>query len=205
MLDLNDDVVIKLAVQWMENVVRGARTIRFCITPVQMMVVNKLAIKQTPAVRRERPRNCVRRIRWSSAVGRWANSSFGICFDSEATKVRNEFVDFIGFGLPPLGNSWIERIKRIETTNRFRTAQIDGKRKSHSPRAKRIRDARNVRQKITLQRPRIRVYIVHVAAVDANRRQQPRVFRSARQISAYVSAIKENRLACVAALDTAVQ
>ena len=46
-LDLNDDVVVEGAVQWMEIVVGGFRPIVFQIVPVQMVVVNETRDRTT--------------------------------------------------------------------------------------------------------------------------------------------------------------
>ena len=44
-LDLDNDVVVEFPVERVKNVVRGSRAIRSCITPIQMMVVNKGTVK----------------------------------------------------------------------------------------------------------------------------------------------------------------
>ena len=48
------------------------------------------------------------------------------------------------------------------------------------------------------------VYVVHVAAVDADGGEQPRVFADGAQVVAHLAVLKEDRPAAVAALDGAV-
>ena len=50
-LDLDDDVVVELAVERMEIVVSGSGAIVFGIAPVEMMVVDEGAIEEEAAVR----------------------------------------------------------------------------------------------------------------------------------------------------------
>ena len=61
-LDLEDDVVVERAVERLEVVHRGARTIVFDIAPVHEVVVDKSAIEDDAAVRRQRPGHDVRGI-----------------------------------------------------------------------------------------------------------------------------------------------
>src|SRR5580698_10920589 len=54
--DLENHVRIELAVERLENVVRGARAISLHVVPVEMMVIYKPAIKEDAAVRLQRTR-----------------------------------------------------------------------------------------------------------------------------------------------------
>ena len=68
-LDLDDDVVIKLSVERMKDVVSCARPIIFRIAPIQMMVVNKRPIEEQSAMRAKRASNHIGGVGRRSAIG----------------------------------------------------------------------------------------------------------------------------------------
>src|SRR5262249_31978874 len=204
-LDLDDHVVIELAIQRMEYIVSGACAIRLWIAPVQMMVVDEGTVENDATVRSKRPCQNIRRIRGRSSIRGRADSSFRISLHREPTKIRNEREDLIRFRLPPRGNSRVDRVERIDSADRSWAAQIDRQRKVYPPRSELICNARDLREKVALQDTRIGIDVVYVAAVDSDRCQQPCVLRGARQIIANSAAVKIDRRPCVPALDAAVQ
>src|SRR6266568_6609731 len=80
-LNLDDDIVVELAVEGMEVVVGGASAVSFRITPVQVMVVNEGAVEQDSAVRTQRACNHVRSVSGAAAVLRRTGAVFGIRLD----------------------------------------------------------------------------------------------------------------------------
>src|ERR1700690_1158905 len=77
-LDLQNDVCVELPVEFVEIVVGRAGSVVFQIAPIEMMVVDKPAIKKQTAVWFECASNKVRAIRVRSAIRRWADPAFGI-------------------------------------------------------------------------------------------------------------------------------
>src|SRR5215467_12070162 len=63
MLDLDDHVVVELAVEGMEDVIGGARPVGFSVAPVEMVVVDERSIENEAAMRSERSRDGIRRVR----------------------------------------------------------------------------------------------------------------------------------------------
>src|ERR1700720_2190608 len=102
MLDLNDDVVVELAIEGMEYIVRSFRAVTLRILPVEVMVVYKRAIENDAAVRFERTCNRIGGVRRCPAVGGRARPAFGIRLDNKSTEVRNPPVNRVHFLAPPL-------------------------------------------------------------------------------------------------------
>src|ERR1700686_3731877 len=102
MLDLNNDVVIEFAIEWMENIVGRPGAVSLGILPVEVMVVHKRSIENDAAVRPERPRKHVGGVCRRPAVSGRAGPAFGIGLHDESAKVRNFAVDGIRFFAPPL-------------------------------------------------------------------------------------------------------
>ena len=68
MFDLDDHILAELAVKRMEVVVGRLRPIVLGIGPIEMMVVNKRAIKNDSVMWREGARNYIGRIRRRAAI-----------------------------------------------------------------------------------------------------------------------------------------
>src|SRR5882757_3219825 len=67
-LDLNNDVVFKLAVERVKVVVSGFGAFVLRIVRVRPLVIDKATIEDQPAMRLQSPRNYIRGIRMSSLV-----------------------------------------------------------------------------------------------------------------------------------------
>ncbi len=67
-LDLDNDVVVELAVEGMEIVVGGPGTVILGVAPIEMMVVDKRAIENDPAVRMESARDHICGVGWGAMV-----------------------------------------------------------------------------------------------------------------------------------------
>src|SRR3954447_15758344 len=68
-LDLDDNVVVKLSVKGMKDVVRCASAITLRVTPIQMMVVNESPIEKQSAVRAQRASDHIGCVGGRAAVG----------------------------------------------------------------------------------------------------------------------------------------
>src|SRR5882762_1538777 len=102
MLDLNDDVVVELAIEGMENIVRSLRAVTLRILPVEVMVVYKRPVENDSTVGFERACNHIGGVRRRPAVGGRAGPAFGIRLDNKSAEVRNAPVDRVHFLAPPL-------------------------------------------------------------------------------------------------------
>src|ERR1700690_2652631 len=118
-LDLQNDVCVELPVEFVEIVVGRAGSVVFQIAPIEMMVVDKPAIKKQTAVWFECASNKVRAIRVRSAIRRWADPAFGISLQHKAAEIRNRCVDFVRFLSPPLRHPRIEWIECCEPADGF--------------------------------------------------------------------------------------
>src|SRR5207245_1228129 len=167
-LNLDDDIVVELAVEGMEVVVGGASAVSFRITPVQVMVVNEGAVEQDSGMRTKRSGNHVGSISGAAAILRRAGAAFGIRFDYESGEVGDPCIDCIDCLLPPCADSWIKRIKRVELSHRQRTAEIYGDGQLHSPGTKRVCNSRELRNEICAEDTRVGVDVVYCARINAN-------------------------------------
>ena len=109
--NLDDHVVVELAVERMKNIVGGAGAIVFQVGPIKVMVVNKRTVEEHAAVRFERAGNHIGSIGGSTARGGGAGAAFGIGFYDKTAEVRNQAVNLVGFRAPKFGDLRIERIE----------------------------------------------------------------------------------------------
>src|SRR5207253_6365249 len=103
-LDLNDDVVIELAVEFVKVVVGGSSAIILRIFPVHVVVVHEAAIEDHAAVRLERASEHIRCARVRAALCGWSDAAFRSGPGNEAGKIATEATDFVGLPLPPCNN-----------------------------------------------------------------------------------------------------
>ena len=192
MFDLDDYVVVELAVKRMKIVVGGPGPIVLGIGPIEMMVVNKRAIKDDSVVRRKGACNHVGGIGRRAAIRRGTEPPLRIRLDDHARKIRNDRVKLVKFFPPPFGNARVRRIERIQATDHLWAAEIDGDRKPNSPRTKHIRNACELRQKVILKNMGIGIHIVDRASVDSDGSKQARVFACARKVGAHITILEKN-------------
>src|SRR6266849_4926702 len=166
--DLDDYIAFEGSIERMKDVVCGSGSIILGVAPIEMMVIDKRPIKKESAVRSESTSEHVGCVGGSSAVNGRPSLPFGISFDDETHEVGDLAIDLVDLALPPVRDVRVQRIKGVETVDRFRTAQVDRKRELDAPRAKHIGDAAELRQKAVVQNARIGVDVVYVAAVHAN-------------------------------------
>src|SRR5258708_4423426 len=148
MFDLNDHVGFELAVERMKDVICGSGAIIFWVAPIEMMVIDKGAIKKETVVRRQGTSDSISSVGGGAAVGGWAGLAFGIGLDRGSGEGRDFRVDLVCFLFPQIGNSRIERIKCYETADRFGAAEVNRNGKAKTPRAKDIGDAAELRKKV---------------------------------------------------------
>src|SRR5215472_16424385 len=124
-LDLDDYVVIELAVERMEDVVSSSGTIVLQVAPIQVVVVHERAVENDAPMGRESARYCVRRIGGRAAVAGGTGTSFRIRLHHKTAKVRNRAINLIDFAVPPFTDRGIQWIERVESPDRLWAAQID--------------------------------------------------------------------------------
>src|SRR3984893_13039982 len=95
--DLDDYVVIELAVERMEVVGGRFGAIILGVPPIEMMVVDKGAIENDAAVRSERASDHIGGVRRRAMVGRGTQATFGVRFHDETPKVGDEAINFVRF------------------------------------------------------------------------------------------------------------
>ena len=205
MLDLQDDVVCKPSVELVEVVVRGASAIVLQIAPVHVVVVDEAAVEDDAAVRGERTRNDVGGIGMRAAVGARAQASLGIGFDHEPAQIRDALVEIVDRLLPPADDPRVEWIESVETANLLRTAEINRQHQMDAPRPERFCQADQLRTVRGREQSCIGVDVVDGAAVQAERRQQPRVIARPRQVRPDVPIIEKDGVSAVPALDRAIE
>src|SRR5580704_3836849 len=131
--DLDDDVVVELAVERMKIVVGGFGAVVLRIVPVEMVVVDEGAIEDEAGVRLQRFGNDVSGVGWRAVIGRWAETAFGVGLYHDAAEVGDFSVDLIEAIAPPFRDGGIERIERVEAADAHRAADIDGNREVDAP------------------------------------------------------------------------
>src|ERR1700694_499433 len=124
MLDLNDDVVVELAIEGMEYIVGSFRAVTLRILPVEVMVVYKRPIENDAPVGFEGACNHIGGARRRPAVGGRSGPAFGIRLDNKSAEVRNPPVNRVHFLAPPLDETRVKRIKRIQPSTYLGAAQI---------------------------------------------------------------------------------
>src|SRR6266851_42720 len=204
-LDLDNDILTKLSIERMEVVVGGAGAISFGISPVQMMVVNEGAVEQDSVMGSKGASDDVGGVGRGTPILRRPGAALGIGFDHEPAEIGDALVNSVGGFLPPRGNVTIKGVKGLQPPNRHGAAHIHRDGQLDPPRAKRIRDAYELRKKVGAQDSRVSVDVVYGASVDADRRQQPGVVADASQIAANLAAVKQNGTSRIAALNRAVE
>src|SRR5271169_1592906 len=102
MFDLNDYVVLELAVERMKVVVGRFCPIVLGIGPIEMMVVYKRAIENDSVMRRKGARNHICGIGGRPAISRRTEAPLRIRFDDNASKIRNQPVQVVKLFSPPL-------------------------------------------------------------------------------------------------------
>ncbi len=113
-------------------------------------------------------------------------------------------VDFVDLGGPPGFHRRVERIVGGETADFLRAGDVHAHGETHAPWAHRVGDSGDALEVVGIEKRRGSVHVVDVAAVDADRGQQARVFGDGREVVADVAALEEDAAACIAALDGAV-
>ena len=177
--DLDDDVVVELAVERLEVVVGGAAAVVLRIVPIHVVVVDEAAVEEQAAVGLQGARHHVGGVGVGAAVGGGADAAFGIGLEHEAGEIGDGGVERVDAGLPPGGDVGIERIEGVEAADGFGAAEIDGEGDAHAPGAEGLGDARDLRDEIGGEHAGVGVDVVDGAGVDAERGEQAAVVADA--------------------------
>ncbi len=95
--------------------------------------------------------------------------TFGVGFHKETTEVGNESVNFVGFGLPPGGDIFIERIGRWQAALAFGRGEIRRKIQANAVRPPNVSQCGNFSQVIGSENPKIGVDVINGDGVKAER------------------------------------
>ncbi len=139
--DLHDHVRGELAVERMEDVVGGARAVGLGVVAVEVVVVDKGAIKHHAAVRRERVGQQVGGVGGGAAIAGRAGLALGVGLDRESGEVGNERVNLVDLGGPPGLHCRIERVEGLEAADLLRAGDVDADGQTHAPGAHGVGDA----------------------------------------------------------------
>src|SRR6267142_2586548 len=205
MFDLNNYVVVELAIERMEYIVCSFRAVALRILPVEVMVVYKRAIKNDSTVGFERACNHIGGVRRRPAVGGRAGPAFGIRLDNKSAEVWNPPVDRVHFLAPPLDETRVQRIECIQPSNDLGTAQINCYGDPDTPFTEGVSDASELRQKIIFKKARIRIDIIDGATVDPNGSEQASVLADARQVGADLAILEKDGTPTVSTFDSTIE
>ena len=106
----------------------------------------------------------------------------GVGLDHDASEIRDALVEIVDRLLPPSNDALVKRVEGVEPADLLGTAEIDGEHQAHAPRAERFCETHQFRTVRRGDQPRVGVDVVDRAAVQAERRQQPRIVTRSRQI-----------------------
>ncbi len=187
-----------------EDVVGGAGAVGLGVAPVEVMVVNKGAIKHHAAMRLQSAGQQVGCVGRGASVAGGAGLALGVGLDRKPSKIGNERVNLFDLGRPPGLHRRVERVVGREAADLLRAGDVHAEGQTNAPRAHRVGHSCQLLQVIGVEQLRRGVHIIDVAAVDAHRGQQARVFGYGLQVFADVSAFEKDRPARIAALDRAV-
>src|SRR5713101_8291624 len=203
-LNLDDDVVCKLAVERMKNIIGSSGAIALGIVPVKMMVIDKGPVENDSGVRLKGMRDRVGCHCGRPAVGRGTCPALRVRFYDKSAEIGNLPVNLVNFLAPPFRNARIQRIKRIQASDPFGAAQIDGNRQPDAPRAKHIGDANELRKKAVFQNAWIGVDIIDGAPIDPDGGKQTNVITNALQVRTNAAILEKDRSPGISALNPAV-
>src|SRR5260370_23500256 len=203
--DLNDDVVLDLAIERLEYVVCSSRAVALGILPIKVMVVDERPVENNAAVGFERACDSVGGVRRRPPVSGRAGLAFGICLDNKSAEVRNSTIDVVCFLTPPLDQARVQRVKRIQPSNDLGTAQIYGYGNSNARLAEYVSNASKLGPKIFFEKPGIRVDIIDCAAVNPNRSKQTCVLADASEVRADATIFKKNGASTISPFNSTIK
>ena len=203
--DLDDYVVVELAVERMKDVVGGARAIILGIAPIEMMVIDKGAVKNDSVMRGKSARNHIGGIGGRSAIRGGTEAAFGIRLDDEAGEIRNLAINFVHFFChqsATRGSAGSKVSRPPITFGLLRSTEMD----SCTPQGRNTSATRaSCGRKSVFKDARIGVHIVDRAAVDSDGSEQARVFAGARQVGSHISVFEKDGRSRVSTLNAAVE
>ena len=189
----------------MKDVIRSPRAVGLRVLPVSMMVVHKRAIHHHAAVRSQRIRQQIRRIRRRASIARRSRLPFAVRLHCKSRKVRNQLINLIRLRLPPRNHRRVQRIVGRQPANLLRARNIHTQRHTHAPRPHRIRNALYPRQHLRLQKHGGVIDVVDIASIDPHRSQQLRILAYLAKVLTHMARIEKNAPACITALNRTIR
>ena len=124
-LDLNDHIIVKLSIKRLELLI--------CLLCAVRVVgcIDKRTPHDNASVRLKSARQHVGTFRVRTSIIVRARLSLAVGFHKETSEVRHERIDFVALILPPVLNSWVERISSIEKRRVGRSHTIANVRLRH--------------------------------------------------------------------------
>ena len=174
-LHLDRDVRTELPIQPHELDVSALGAIR-----IDVVVVNKRAPDDVALVRRERIGQHIGAIGMSAAVSFRAGLPFGICLHEKTAEVRNQPVNLVRLGLPPIDHALVQRIGRGQSAQPRGRGKIRGQIHPHAIRPPHIRQRGNFAQHLRPKNAHVGIDVVDDRAVDADGGAGARVIRVTR-------------------------
>ena len=143
-------------------------------------------------------------------VGRGATETggtglaLGVGLHGKPGEVGDERIDFVDLRGPPVLHRRIQGIIGLQSADLLRAGNIHRKANAHTVGPHRIGDSGYALKHVRNKERRGAVHIVEIAAIDADRGQQPCVLGNRPEVVAHVAGVEKDAAARVAALDGAV-
>src|SRR5512142_1092536 len=156
----------------MKDVVGGTGTIGLRVIPVEVMVVDKCAVKNDPVVRFESLRDHVRSICRTTAINRGPELPLRIGLHDHSPEIGDVAIYLVELVLPPFGNSRIKWIEGVEAADLFWHADVHGNAELDSVRTKCGGNPHQLRNEVVVENVQVGIDVRDSAAVDANGRDE---------------------------------
>src|SRR5713101_7917087 len=120
-LHLQQNIFCELTVERLEIFIGSARAVI-----AGFHVIDKSAPDHDAAMRRDSGSQHIGAVCVTAIVGAWPGLTLTIRLDEKATKVRNQFVNFIRFLFPPRAHLSVEWIRCLQTAQLHRRGKARG-------------------------------------------------------------------------------
>src|SRR3979411_45280 len=98
-----------------------------------MMIEDEAAIEEQAAVCFDRASHDICGVGVRPSICGWPGPAFGIRFNDDAGEVGNGCLTFVRLLLPPCSNARIERIERVQITERLGATEVHGQHNLDAP------------------------------------------------------------------------
>src|SRR5439155_7460283 len=102
------------------NLESGHGPVTLWITPIEMVVVHKGAVEEHSAVGLERTGDNICGIGRTPSICSWARAAFRVRLDHKSAKVGNLTINLVHLDPPPFGDTGIERVEGLQSTDQDR-------------------------------------------------------------------------------------